>query len=66
MNVFERYLSLWVAACMLAGVAIGKLAPDLVGAMRVLPLFQPVTVVALLLTLVAAAQVLGPVSSPEA
>ena len=27
MNVFERYLSLWVAACMVLGVAIGKLAP---------------------------------------
>jgi len=34
MNVFERYLSLWVAACMVVGVAIGKLAPGLVGAMR--------------------------------
>ena len=34
MNVFERYLSLWVAACMLLGVAIGRLAPGLVGAMR--------------------------------
>jgi len=34
MNVFERYLSLWVAACMLLGVAVGKLAPGLVGAMR--------------------------------
>ena len=34
MNVFERYLSLWVAACMVLGVAIGKVAPSLVGAMR--------------------------------
>ena len=34
MNVFERYLSLWVAVCMVLGVAIGKLAPGLVGAMR--------------------------------
>ena len=34
MNVFERYLSLWVGACMVLGVAIGKLAPGLVGAMR--------------------------------
>src|SRR5512137_2741842 len=34
MNVFERYLSLWVAACMVLGVAIGKLDPGLVGAMR--------------------------------
>jgi len=34
MNVFERYLSLWVAACLALGVVIGKLAPELVGAMR--------------------------------
>jgi ACR3 family arsenite transporter len=34
MNVFERYLSLWVAACMVLGVALGKLTPGLVGAMR--------------------------------
>ena len=27
MNVFERYLSLWVAACMVLGVAIGKALP---------------------------------------
>ncbi len=25
MNVFERYLSLWVALCMAAGVILGKL-----------------------------------------
>jgi ACR3 family arsenite transporter len=34
MNVFERYLSLWVALCMVLGVAIGKLVPGLVGALR--------------------------------
>jgi ACR3 family arsenite transporter len=34
MNVFERYLSVWVAACMVLGVTIGKLFPALVGAMR--------------------------------
>jgi ACR3 family arsenite transporter len=27
MNVFERYLSVWVALCMIAGIVIGKLAP---------------------------------------
>lgn len=31
---FERYLSLWVAACMLAGVAVGKLMPSLVQSIR--------------------------------
>jgi ACR3 family arsenite transporter len=32
LSVFERYLSLWVALCIVAGVAIGKLAPGLVRA----------------------------------
>lgn len=27
MSVFERYLSLWVALCIAAGIALGKLAP---------------------------------------
>jgi ACR3 family arsenite transporter len=34
MNVFERYLTVWVAVCMLLGVAIGKLFPALVSALR--------------------------------
>jgi ACR3 family arsenite transporter len=34
MNIFERYLSLWVGACMLLGVGLGKLFPGLVGALR--------------------------------
>ena len=34
MNVFERYLSLWVAACMALGVAIGKGLPGVVGSIR--------------------------------
>jgi len=34
MNVFERYLTVWVAACMVVGVAIGKLFPGLTGAVR--------------------------------
>ncbi|WP_375688600.1 ACR3 family arsenite efflux transporter [Pseudooceanicola sp. LIPI14-2-Ac024] len=32
MNTFERYLSLWVALAMGAGIAIGVMAPGLVGA----------------------------------
>jgi arsenite transporter len=31
---FERYLSLWVALCMLAGVALGKMVPTAVQAIR--------------------------------
>jgi ACR3 family arsenite transporter len=34
LNLFERYLTLWVAACMVVGVLLGKLAPDVVGALR--------------------------------
>jgi arsenite transporter len=30
MNVFERYLSLWVALCMIAGVLIGRIVPGAV------------------------------------
>src|SRR5689334_349669 len=38
MNVFERYLSLWVALCMIAGVAIGKAAPGFTASLRRLEL----------------------------
>jgi len=34
LNPFERYLTLWVALCMVAGVALGKLAPGVVDALR--------------------------------
>lgn len=34
MNVFERYLTVWVAACMVVGVVIGKAAPGLVDWLR--------------------------------
>lgn len=34
LGVFERYLSLWVALCMAAGVALGKVAPGLVERLR--------------------------------
>ena len=30
LNVFERYLTLWVALCMVVGLAVGKAAPELV------------------------------------
>ena len=32
--IFERYLSAWVALCMIAGVAVGKILPGFTGAMR--------------------------------
>ncbi|MEW6336814.1 MAG: ACR3 family arsenite efflux transporter [Acidobacteriota bacterium] len=34
MNVFERYLTLWVGLCMVAGVLIGKVFPGLTAAAR--------------------------------
>jgi ACR3 family arsenite transporter len=34
LNVFERYLSLWVAVCMVLGVGLGRTFPGLVGAIR--------------------------------
>ena len=34
LNVFERYLSLWVGLCMLAGVALGRNAPSLTTALQ--------------------------------
>ncbi|HEY0591408.1 MAG TPA: ACR3 family arsenite efflux transporter [Thermoanaerobaculia bacterium] len=34
MNVFERYLSLWVALCMVAGIVLGKLLPGAVRALQ--------------------------------
>ena len=38
MSLFERYLSLWVAACMVLGVALGKAVPGAVGVVRGLQL----------------------------
>ncbi len=33
MNIFERYLTIWVAVCMIAGVVLGKLFPGLTAAL---------------------------------
>src|ERR1019366_4534975 len=34
LNVFERYLTLWVGLCMFAGIVIGKALPGLMDGMR--------------------------------
>lgn len=34
LSTFERYLSLWVGACMVIGVLLGKLLPGLIGGLR--------------------------------
>jgi ACR3 family arsenite efflux pump ArsB len=33
-GTFERYLSLWVALCMVAGIGIGKLLPGAIATVR--------------------------------
>lgn len=34
LDLFERYLSLWVALCMVLGIAIGKTVPDAIATLR--------------------------------
>ena len=34
LDVFERWLSLWVALCMVVGVGLGKLLPGVTDALR--------------------------------
>lgn len=34
LNLFERYLTLWVTLCMIVGIALGKTAPGLVQSLR--------------------------------
>lgn len=34
LNYFERYLSLWVALCMISGVLLGKFLPAVIGGLR--------------------------------
>jgi len=34
LSAFERYLSVWVAACMVAGILLGKSSPALIDALR--------------------------------
>ena len=34
LNVFERYLTVWVAACMVGGILLGKLLPGITDALR--------------------------------
>ena len=34
LGAFERYLSVWVALCMVAGVVLGKLIPSAIAGLR--------------------------------
>ncbi|AEY00214.1 arsenical-resistance protein [Oceanimonas sp. GK1] len=49
MGMFERYLTLWVGLCILAGVALGNLAPGLFGVIARLELAHVNLVVAVLI-----------------
>ena len=33
MNLFERYLTVWVGLCIVAGIALGKVAPGMARAL---------------------------------
>jgi ACR3 family arsenite transporter len=33
MNIFERYLTVWIALCIVGGIALGKLAPGIAKAL---------------------------------
>ena len=47
MSVFERYLTVWVALCIVAGIALGQLFPNLfqaIGRMEVAQVNLPVGV----------------------
>ena len=49
MSLFERWLTLWVALCILAGLALGNLAPGLFGALAALEVASVNLVVAVLI-----------------
>ena len=49
MSAFERYLSLWIGLAMLAGIALGSLAPALVGAVAAAEVARVNLVVAVLI-----------------
>jgi ACR3 family arsenite transporter len=40
LNLFERYLTVWIALCMVAGVVLGRLAPGLVQTLRTMEFGQ--------------------------
>ncbi len=47
MSLFERYLTLWVAVCIMVGIALGRLIPgvfEILGAMKVAEVNLPVAV----------------------
>ncbi|GGH38000.1 arsenite transporter, ACR3 family [Cribrihabitans marinus] len=49
MSIFERYLTVWVALAMVAGIAIGSIAPELVSAIAAAEIARVNLVVAVLI-----------------
>ncbi|WP_116473985.1 ACR3 family arsenite efflux transporter [Zobellella maritima] len=49
MGIFERYLTLWVTLCIVSGVVLGSLAPDVFGAIAGMELAHVNLVVAVLI-----------------
>jgi len=49
MSVFERYLSVWIALAMLAGILLGNIAPGLIGAIAMTEVASVNLVVAVLI-----------------
>ena len=40
LNLFERYLTVWVAMCMVVGIAVGRWVPSLVSSLRAMEFGQ--------------------------
>ena len=51
MGLFERYLTLWVALCILAGLALGNLMPELFSALAAIEYASVNLIVAVLIWL---------------
>jgi len=49
MNLFERYLSIWIALAIVAGIAIGSVAPGLIAAIAALEVASVNLVIAILI-----------------
>ena len=52
LRFFERYLSLWVALCMMAGIGLGKLLPGAVARLRAIEFGQGSQINALIAVLI--------------
>ena len=51
LNIFERYLTLWVALCIFGGIGLGKIAPQVATTLDSLVLFINVPVMLILVSI---------------